>query len=234
MQKSPKNVIITGANRGIGLALTIQFAKAGYHVLATARKPLQAVKLIELADTDEHNISIFKVDVTNKMSVNNFAKTIIGMPIDILINNAGILDTYNSSIDDIDLVSFAEVLTVNTLSPIRLMRAVMPNLRLGNTKKVANISSFMGSFEGTSTGAHAYRTSKAALNRSMQIFGLELADEGFTVMNLHPGWVQTDMGGPQADIDVTTSATGLLKVIETTKAADAKHIIGYNGKTLSY
>lgn len=234
MHKSPKNVIITGANRGIGFALTVQFAKAGYHVLATARKPLQAVKLIELADTDENNISIFKVDVTNKMSVNNFAKTIIGMPIDILVNNAGILDTYDSSIDKIDLVSFAEVLTVNTLSPIRLMRAVMPNLRLGDTKKVANISSFMGSFEGTGTGAHAYRTSKAALNRAMQIFGHELADEGFTVMNLHPGWVQTDMGGPQADIDVTTSATGLLKVIEATTAADAHHIIGYDGKTLNY
>lgn len=234
MENSAKNVIITGANRGIGFELTKQFAAAGYHVLATARKPLTAVKLIELADNDQNNISIFKVDVTKKLSVNNFYKTIADMPIDILINNAGILDTSESSIDEIDLVSFVEVLTVNTVSPIRLMRGAMPGLRLGNTKKVVNLSSFMSSFEGQSNSAHAYRSSKAALNRVMQIFGRELADEGFIVMNLHPGWVQTDMGGQAADIDVETSVTGLLKIIESTTIEDVNQLIGYDGTTLSY
>ncbi|MGL1919441.1 MAG: SDR family oxidoreductase [Hyphomicrobiales bacterium] len=234
MSEQQKNVIITGANRGIGLELTKQFAAAGYHVLATARKPLRAVKLIELADQDENNISIFKLDVVSKLSVDNFSKTIDGIPIDILINNAGILDTYNSSIDDINLVDFAEVLTTNTINPIRVMRAAMPGLRLGNTKKVANLSSFMGSFEGQSNGAHAYRTSKAALNRAMQIFGRELAEEGFVVMNVHPGWVKTDMGGQEADIDVETSAKGLLKIIETTTLDDVNQIIGYDGTKLDY
>lgn len=234
MENSLKNVIITGANRGIGFELTKQFSAAGYHVLATARKPLQAVKLIELADDDENNISIFKLDVTSKLSVDNFGKTISDMPVEILVNNAGILDTYESSIDNINLVDFAEVLTTNTINPIRVLRAAMPSLRLGNAKKVANITSFMGSFEGKSNGAHAYRTSKAALNRAMQIFGRELAEEGFTVMNLHPGWVRTDMGGPGADIDVQTSAAGLLNIISTTTVEDIDQMIGYDGTTLSY
>lgn len=234
MTDQQKNIIITGANRGIGLELTKQFAAAGYHVLATARKPLQAVELINLADNDNNNISIYKLDVKEKLSVNNFAKTIVDMPIEILLNNAGVLDTYESSIDKIDLVSFVDVMTVNTISPIRVMRAVMPNLRLGKTKKVANISSNMGSFDGLSNGAHAYRTSKAALNRVMQIFGRELKGEGFVVMNLHPGWVKTDMGGQQADIDVQTSAKGLLKVIEQTTYEDATNIIAYDGSTMSY
>lgn len=234
MENLSKNIIITGANRGIGFELTKQFAAAGYHVLATARKPLQAVKLIELADNDDNNISIFKLDVTSKLSVDNFGKTIADIPIEILINNAGILDTYESSIDEINLVDFAEVLTTNTISPIRVMRAAMPGLRLGNTKKVVNLSSFMGSFKGQSNGAHAYRTSKAALNRAMQIFGRELADEGFIVMNLHPGWVKTEMGTEAADIDVVTSVTGLLKIIETTKLEDVNQILGYDGTNLSY
>lgn len=234
MENSLKNVIITGANRGIGFELTKQFSAAGYHVMATARKPLQAVKLIELADDDANNISIFKLDVTSKLSVDNFSKTIADIPVEILINNAGILDTYESSIDNINLVDFAEVLTTNTINPIRVLRAAMPSLRLGKTKKVANISSFMGSFEGKSNGAHAYRTSKAALNRAMQIFGRELAEEGFIIMNLHPGWVRTDMGGPNADIDVQTSAAGLLNIIKTTTIDDVNQMIGYDGTTLSY
>lgn len=234
MTEVKKNIIITGANRGIGFELTKQYAALGYHVLATARKPLQAVKLIELADKDENDISIFKVDVISKLSVDNFGKTIADMTIDILINNAGILDTYESSIDEINLIDFAEVLVTNTVSPIRVMRAAMPALRRGNTKKVVNLSSFMSSFEGQSNGAHAYRSSKAALNRAMQIFGRELADEGFVVMNLHPGWVQTDMGGQNADINVETSVKGLLNIIETTKIEDVNQIIGYDGKSLPY
>lgn len=234
MNETAKNIIITGANRGIGFELTKQFAAAGYHVLATARKPLRAVKLIELADNDQNNISIFKVDVTSKLSVDNFFKTIRDMPIEILINNAGILDTYQSTIDDINLVDFVEVLTVNTVSPIRILRGAMPGLRLGKTKKVVNMSSFMSSFDGTSNGAHAYRTSKAALNRAMQIFGRELAEEGIVVLNLHPGWVKTDMGTQAADIDVVTSVTGLLNIIETTTIDNVNQLIGYDGTTMHY
>ncbi|MBL1419932.1 MAG: SDR family oxidoreductase [Alphaproteobacteria bacterium] len=234
MENSSKNVIITGANRGIGFELTKQFAAAGYHVLAATRKPLQAVALNELADKDENNITIYKLDVTSKLSVDNFGKTLAETPIEILINNAGILDTYESSIDDINLVDFAEVLVTNTISPIRVMRAAMRGLRLGNTKKIVNLSSFMGSFEGQSNGAHAYRTSKTALNRAMQIFGRELAEEGFIIMNLHPGWVKTDMGTEAADIDVVTSVNGLLKTIESTKLEDTNQIIGYDGTTMSY
>lgn len=103
--------------------------------MAAARKPLQAVALNKLADKDENNITIYKLDVTSKLSVDNFGKTLADTPIEILINNAGILDTYESSIDDINLVDFAEVLVTNTISPIRVMRAAMRGLRLGNTKK---------------------------------------------------------------------------------------------------
>ncbi len=234
MENQIKSVIITGANRGIGLALTKTFAKAGYHVMATARKPLQAVALIELADSDAHNISIFKLDVASKLSVDNFSKTIADIPVDILINNAGILDTYDSSIDNIDLVSFGEVLITNTISPIRVMRAAMNSLRLSNIKKVVNISSNMGSFSRITDGAHAYRTSKAALNKAMQIFRFELEKEGFTIMNLHPGWVKTDMGGNAADIDVETSAQGLFKVIEVTTAAQTNQIISYDGSVMDF
>ncbi|NRA88519.1 MAG: SDR family oxidoreductase, partial [Rhizobiales bacterium] len=229
MENHTKSVIITGANRGIGLELTKVFAKAGYHVMATARKPLQAVELINLANNYGHDISIFKLDVASKLSVDNFSKTIADTPVEILINNAGILDTYESSIDKIDLVSFAEVLTTNTISPIRVMRAAMKSLRLGNAKKVANISSNMGSFNNQSTGAQAYRTSKAALNKVMQILGQEHKAEGFTIMNLHPGWVKTDMGGTEADIDAQTSAQGLFNVIEMTTAEQADQIISYDG-----
>ena len=158
-----------------------------------------------------------------------------GRPIDLLINNAGIYGPDSDQLGRFDYGAWERVLAVNTLGPLRVTEALLPNLRAGSKRTVATLTSAMGSIaDNTSGGALFYRSSKAALNAAMKTLAIALRSERFTVVVLHPGWVRTDMGGPAATLDVATSAAGLIEVIAGLAPADTGRFLNYNGAALPW
>lgn len=224
-----RSVLITGANRGIGLELARQYSASGWRVIGTARAPGEAQELGSLDNT-----RVLQLDVTDQESVTRFADELGETPIDVLINNAGILPMMNS-VPRIDPDLFSHILAVNTVGPVRVTQVVLPNLRKGNLKKIINVTSNLGSIaENTSGQFYGYRESKAALNMFTRSLAAELRDEGFTCVVLHPGWVQTDMGGPQAPVPVEESAAGLRTVIDTLALEDSGTFRTWRGETMDW
>lgn len=208
-----ETVLITGANRGIGLELAKRFLAAGHKVIATCRNPERSTELCVLAETAE--LEIHQLEVTNSESVERFSGAINHQSIDVLINNAGIMGGKHQSIDDMDFSAWSEAFEVNTLAPFRLITAMRENLQQSIRPRAVTISSQMGSLSRKSKGSYAYRSSKAAVNKVMQVLSLELEVDGIVVCPVHPGWVRTEMGGEAADISVEESAAGLFKLIDS-------------------
>lgn len=207
-------VLVTGANRGIGLELARQYVADGWQVIGTARKPDAAT---ELRDAGAR---VVQLDVTDPDSVSRMADELADQPIDILINNAGILPDMNT-LPEIDFSQYERVLAVNTIGPARVTQALLPNLRAGTLKKIMGTTSGLGSIEGnTGGGYYGYRESKAALNMFTRSIASELGPEGFTCIVMNPGWVQTDMGGAGAAVKVQDSAAGIRAVIAKVSTAD--------------
>ncbi|MDW8369114.1 MAG: SDR family oxidoreductase [Geminicoccaceae bacterium] len=222
------NVLVTGASRGIGRGLAARFAAQGWQVIACARDPAA----IEVAGgaVERHAL-----DVTDPASIAGLAAELGGRPLDLLVNNAGIYGPRDTRLGSIDYAAFRTVLETNTLGPVRLTEALLSNLRAGARKTVVTVSSIMGSIAQTqSPGALIYRTSKAAVNMAMRSIAMELAPEGFTVVLVHPGWVRTDMGGPDATLDVRTSVDGLVRLIERLRPGDNGRFFGYDGGPLPW
>jgi NAD(P)-dependent dehydrogenase (short-subunit alcohol dehydrogenase family) len=221
-------VFITGANRGIGLELARQYTAAGWQVIGTARKPDGASELLAL------NAKVMQLDVTDHRSVANLAKELGDQAIDLLINNAGTLQMV-PSIEKINIEDFSYTIAVNTVGPVRVTQALMPNLRSGKAKKVVNITSDLGSIaENTSGHFYGYRESKAALNMFTRSLAMDLRSEGFICVALHPGWVQTDMGGPNAPVPVAESAAGIRSVIDNLTAQDSGAFFAYDGQKVAW
>ncbi len=186
----PKTVLITGANRGLGLEFARQYAAAGWTVIATARNPESASELNALG------VRVLQLDVIDQESVDGVARELKGAPIDLLINNAGIFPR-SGSLAETDFEDVARTYEVNTIGPMRVTRALLPNLRSGEMKTVVSITSGLGSIADNTGGRfYGYRESKAALNMFTRSLAAELRDDGFTCVVISPGWVQTDMGGP--------------------------------------
>ncbi len=220
-------VLITGANRGLGLEFARQYSDAGWTVIGTARKPAQASDLAAL------DVEIVQLDVTDAASVTALAATLDGRAIDMLINNAGIFPRV-SEIEAVDMDAYAQMLMVNTLGPVRVTQALLPNLREGKQKRIINISSRLGSIEMNSGGFYGYRESKAALNMFTRTLAAELGPEGFICLAIHPGWVRTDMGGPSADLAPEQSVSEMRAVIATLTADDNGKYRGYNGDLVAW
>ena len=219
-----RSVLITGANRGIGLELARQYAASGWRVIGTARAPDEATALHELDNT-----RVLELDVTDQDSVRRFAEELGDEPVDVLINNAGILPMMNT-VPGIDLDVFERILDVNTIGPVRVTQAVLPNLRNGDLRKIINITSNLGSIAENGSGQfYGYRESKAALNMFTRSLAAELRGEGFTCVVLHPGWVQTDMGGPNGLIDSQTSVSGMRNVIDGIDSQKSGRFFAYDG-----
>jgi NAD(P)-dependent dehydrogenase (short-subunit alcohol dehydrogenase family) len=191
-------ILITGANRGIGLELARQYAADGHAVIRAMRGADQAGEGLGEAGS---------LDVSSDASAAELARTLAGRPIDLLINNAGVIgpDLAQQTSTEMNFPGFLETLDINVLGPLRVTQALLPNLRAATRSKVAVISSRMGQFVsgdfGGPSGAVAYRASKAAVNKVFQCLASDLKAEAISVAMLHPGWVRTDMGGARADID---------------------------------
>jgi NAD(P)-dependent dehydrogenase (short-subunit alcohol dehydrogenase family) len=196
--------IVTGAGRGIGLSLVHTLDKRGSRVIAGVRRPGEAVsRLPERARVEA-------LDVADAASVEAFARRLEGTPVDALVNNAGI-GGEEEDLERLDVEGLLDYFRVNSLGPLRLVRALLPLLRKGRRKLVVNVTSRMGSLaQNEGGGYYGYRSSKAALNMITRNLALELGPEGFTCVAVHPGWVRTRMGGPGAPLSPRESAVKLV------------------------
>ncbi len=227
-------VLITGANRGIGLELTRQFAADGWEVLACVRNPADAGELSSLQN-EFNTIRIFRLDVTDYDQLGEVARQLEGTAIDMLVNNAGVLTPRAQFPEHVDPVDWRRIFEVNTIAPLMVVRAFLPHLCLGEKKLIANISSAVGSIaENTSGGSYYYRSSKTALNQVGKSLSVDLAGRGITVLQLHPGWVQTEMGGPSAMITAQVSAAGLKNIMENATPENSGCFYRYNGEEIPW
>jgi NAD(P)-dependent dehydrogenase (short-subunit alcohol dehydrogenase family) len=215
-------VVITGAGRGIGLALARSYVAAGATVIRTLRDPT--------ASAEPALGEVLPLEVADAGSVAALAEALADRPIDVLINNAGIIGPQGPSSLETDFDGFLNTLKINTLGPLRVTQALLPNLRLSkHAPRVAIISSRMGSLSYAKSDDIAYRASKAAVNKIAQALATDLAPEGIAVASIHPGWVRTDMGGADADIDPVTSAEGVKAVIDGLSVANTGRFWNYDG-----
>ncbi len=232
MSNTPYQVLITGTNRGIGLAFVKQYAADGWNVIACCRDPHSATELQNLASTHQ-NIQIMALDVANFKQIDALALQLKDYKIDVLINNAGVYP--ESSLGDIDFEDWAAAFKINTMAPLKMVEAFMPHVAASRLKRIATLSSKMGSLDdNTSGGSYIYRTSKAAVNMVMKSLSKDLNRYGIAVVTLHPGWVKTDMGGPNGLINTQASVTGLRKVIAELSIANSGKFIAYDGKEIAW
>ena len=223
--------LITGASRGLGLEFAKQYAADDWKVIATCRRPDEA----EALDAVKGSVEIHPLDVTDFARVEQLARKLSGVAIDLLINNAGIYGPRVVPYNNVDYAVWCEVLRTNTMAPLKMSAAFLDHLARGQDKKIVTISSKMGSIaDNTSGGVYIYRSSKAALNAVMKSLSMDLRDQGFTVVVLNPGWVRTDMGGSGASIDSFESVAGMRDVINNLRIEDSGRFLHYDGTEISW
>ncbi len=227
-------VLITGANRGIGLALARGYAAEGWRVYACCRHPDKAKDLKALKEASGERVAIHRLDVTDGLKVANLARELAEEAIDLLINNAGISGPKNG-FGETDYDRWQPVLAVNTFAPLRMAERFVEQVARSEGKLIVNISSKMGSI-GANAGSNSivYRASKAALNQVSKCLAMALAPRGITVILFHPGWVSSDMGGSKAPVTPEDSAAGIRAVIAGVTAADNGRFFNYDGEELPW
>ncbi len=237
---SAPTVLITGSSRGIGLGLARQYAKLGWTVIATARHPETADDLKALA-ASHANIALETLDVTDQVTIDAVAEKYRGKPIDVIINNAGIL----GSVEDQTLGTFnhqtlEKVLAVNTIGPLRVAEAFLEHVRTGDQKKIMTVTSGLGSMALAQHfgGFYYYRISKAGVNMAMRVLRADLRSEGIVVGLLSPGMVDTDLnsesGSSRPSISPDESALGLIDAITNMTIESSNAMINYDGGTIPW
>ena len=230
--EASETIVVTGANRGIGLEFARRFLERGSRVIAGCRKPEDAHELRALGTAE--SLDIFPLELDSESSVSNFAQQISDTPIDVLINNAGVMGGSRQDIDDIDYAEWLQTLRINSLAPLQVALALRAKLERSDRPRIVTISSKMGALASQGTGALAYRSSKAAVNKIMQVLAQELAAQSIIVCPVHPGWVRTDMGGSGADISVEESVAGLIQLIDGLQMADSGTFFNWDGTELAW
>lgn len=228
-------IMITGANRGIGLELVRQYAADGWEVLACCRSPENAPELKQLAAANG-NVSVHLLDVTNAQQRKVLATQLKGKPIDILFNSAGVSGSWSAQgFGHCQAEEWLDVLHINVVTPMLMMQDFAANVALSERKIIANMSSKMGSIaDNTSGGSYLYRSSKAALNMVNKSAAHDLARKGISVVLLHPGWVRTDMGGPNGELSVEESVTALKRNLANVTFADSGRLLDIDGSSIPW
>lgn len=219
--------VVTGANRGIGLEFVKQLTARGEEVDATARDPGDAPELQAVALTGVR-LRIHRLDVADDASVAAFAEQLAPGPVDVLINNAGVSGVKGGEL--IDPPDILRVLNVNAVGTLRVVRALLPRLREGTGRKIVNLTSKLGSIAEATGGRYAYRSSKAAVNMATKLLAEDLRGEGFRTVALHPGWVQTRMGGGAAPVPPEQSIRGMLRIIDGLTAEQSGRTFDFQGR----
>jgi NAD(P)-dependent dehydrogenase (short-subunit alcohol dehydrogenase family) len=220
-------VLITGTNRGLGLDFVKRYAAKGWKVHACARHPEAAPLKAVKGDVQRH-----RLDVTDYKAVATLAKKLSGEAIDVMINNAGVAGAEAGALGEIDPAVWRRTFEVNTLAPLVMAEAFVEHVARSNDRKMIALSSVLGSIGHNDGGRYAYRASKAALNMEWTSLAKDTADKGLICVVLHPGWVQTDMGGKAAPLTIEQSVPAMVKAIDGLKAADTGRFINYDGSAI--
>lgn len=238
MVSPTRRVLITGANRGVGLELVRQYATDGWRVHACCRNPGGANDLRDVLKGRDG--LIHPLDVADHDSIHDLKEALEDEPIDVLINNAGVFGGDHQSFGDMDYAVWAETLETNTFGPYRVIEALLDNVEAGhvssdNGARVINISSGMGSVSNYVRGGdYIYRTSKTALTMVTLNLSYDLQDRGIIFAAFHPGWVQTDMGGPTADITPEESAVALKQNIDALTREQNGAYLNFDGAIIPW
>lgn len=225
--------LITGANRGIGLALVRAYAGRRDKVFAAARASSDRTELDALAEASRGWIEVVALDVSDPVDIARAKRRLEAEPIDVLINNAGVSGPDRQSALDMDFEGLAETLAINAIAPLRIANAFLPNVKAAKGK-IITLSSQMGQMQSASSDSLAYRVSKAAVNKLMRGLATELKPQGVPVLIVHPGWVKTEMGGDGAHLSPEESAAGMLKLIDKLDIASTGKFLAWNGKELAW
>ncbi len=238
------SVLITGANRGLGLAFARSFAADGWRVHACCRDPDGAEDLAalnaDMASADMAGagtagaVTLHRLDVTDGPRIAGLSREMADEAIDVLVNNAGVMGP-RTGFGETDYDGWLPVFETNTLAPMRMAEAFVEQVAKSGRKLIVNISSMMGSLgENAGGGAIIYRSSKAALNMVSKSLSVELAPRGITVIVFHPGWVRTDMGGPNAAVTPGESVEGMRAVIERVTPNDSGRFFNFDGREIQW
>mgnify|MGYP003301553583 FL=1 len=222
-----KSVVVTGANRGIGLELVKQLLDSGFKVYATHRSEMGG-----LANLNNQNLSIHQMDVRDREAIENLSNSIDGK-IDLLINNAGVADGRWQSISEIDMQHALDVIEINSIAPVLVTQKLLN--KMSDDSTIVMMSSLMGSISDCMSGrSYAYRASKTALNMFSIAMKNELESQRISILIMHPGWVETDMGGPHAPLSVEESVSGIKHRIKEQTLENTGRYVQFDGTPIEW
>lgn len=236
-----RTTLITGANRGIGLEFCRQYAADGWRVLACSRYPEKSDELNKLAARYPELIKIHALDVADHVQIERLAQVLDyespgNLSIDLLINNAGIYpDSDKKGFGHTDYAEWIEAFRINTMAPLKMAETFATQIARSEQKTLVTITSKMGSIADNGGGGnYLYRSSKAAVNMVVKSLAIDLKPAGITAVVFHPGWVKTDMGGPNALIPAEQSVSGIRQVISSLTIADTGKFFAYDGQVIPW
>jgi len=224
-------ILITGANRGLGLALAQIGAERGHHIFAGVRDVAQAEEKLSF----NHTVTILPLDVTDEESVSNAANIIKADfgTVDVIVNNAGVLVDRDKKIEELDITQVQKTFEVNLFGPMRVVKHFLPLMMKSECASIINVSSEAGSFENAYGGDYPYATSKMALNMFSEQLSKYVSKENTLVYAVHPGWMKTDMGGQRAPGNPIDTANGIFDIIERKRSIGSRYaFINYEGKPM--
>lgn len=234
--KTMDTALITGSNRGIGLEFARQYAADGWRVLACCRHPEKADALNILAALYPGLMTVHALDVADPVQIDRLAQELAENTIDLLVNNAGIYpDSDKKGFGHIDYAEWVQAFRINTMAPLKLAEAFSAQISRSRLKTIVTITSMMGSIEDNrGGGSYIYRSSKAAVNMVMKTLAIDLKPLGIMSAVFHPGWVKTDMGGPNAMITTEQSVSGIRRLIGKLSIAESGKFFAYNGQMIPW
>jgi NAD(P)-dependent dehydrogenase (short-subunit alcohol dehydrogenase family) len=233
METTMQTVMITGANRGIGLEHVRRYAERGARVFAAARMPEEADELAALAKRHGDQVEILTYDATDDDAPAALKDRIGAEPLDLMFANAGAMGARRQSFGDVDVTAVLALIHVNALAPLKLAEALADNVARSERKIMAFQTSLMGSItDNGSGGAYAYRLSKSALNMVGKGLANDLRSRGVISVLLHPGWVRTRMGGPSGKISVEECVEGQQRILDALTPEQSGRFFNYDGREL--
>ena len=227
-----KTVLLIGASRGLGFAMAAEYLKRGWRVIATARDT-STDKLRRLAEGSDGALEVETVDITNPGQVTNLHDRLGDRRVDVLFVNAGVMNDARETIADVSTEEFVRLMVTNSLSPMRVIEALQGHVQPTGT--IGVMSSGQGSVTNNTNGRfEVYRGSKAALNMFMRSFAARHANDTRTLLLMAPGWVRTDMGGPEARLSIEESIPSLLHTMEAHEGRPGLHYLDYLGRVVPW
>jgi NAD(P)-dependent dehydrogenase (short-subunit alcohol dehydrogenase family) len=221
-------VVVIGASRGIGWELSKQLVGRGEQVLATCRDEAGGARLAGLGA----RCQVVKMDVRDPDGIAVLRSAIGEQAVDVLVHSAGVMPPSAPGLDEMDYAAWAETFAVNVQGPYRVITALQAHLRRSPRPRALALSSIMGCLHRDSVGHYAYRSSKAALNKVMRLLSRDLSD--IIVCPVHPGWVRTEMGGPEAELSVEEAVAGLIALSDRLTLADSGRFCQWDGTELDW